>query len=108
MTITAALHAGQARGFITATVMPASLTLGNAWSIRDLYVAPQHRRRGIARALLRHVIDDARAAGASRLSLQTEVGNAPALALYITAGFQPIHGLQLLSLTLTPGDHHDC
>jgi len=26
----------------------------------------------------------------------------------MTAGFQPIHGLQLLSLTLTPGDHHDC
>ena len=108
MTITAALHAGQARGFITATVLPASLTLGTAWSIRDLYVAPQHRRRGIARALLRHVIDDGSAAGASRVSLQTEVGNAPALALYMTAGFQPAHGLQLLSLTLTSGDHHDC
>jgi ribosomal protein S18 acetylase RimI-like enzyme len=108
MMITAALHAGQARGFITATVMPASLTLGTAWSIRDLYVAPQHRRRGIARALLRHIIDDARTAGAGRVSLQTEAGNAPALALYMTAGFQPVHGLQLLSLTLTGEDHHDC
>jgi ribosomal protein S18 acetylase RimI-like enzyme len=106
ITVTAALHAGQARGFITATVMPASLTLGTAWSIRDLYVAPQHRRRGIARALLRHVIDDARAAGAGRVSLQTEAGNT-ALALYMTAGFQPVHGLQLLNLTLTPEDHHD-
>jgi ribosomal protein S18 acetylase RimI-like enzyme len=108
MTITAALHAGQTRGFITATVMPASLTLGTAWSIRDLYVAPQHRRRGIARALLRHILDDARAAGASRISLQTEAGNAPALALYMTAGFRPVDGLKPLSLTLTPGDHHDC
>jgi len=46
MTITAALHAGQARGFITATVMPASLTLGTAWSIRDLYVAPSTAAAG--------------------------------------------------------------
>lgn len=108
MTITVALHAGQARGFITTTVVPASLTLGTAWSIRDLYVSPHHRRHGIARALLRHVIDDARAAGASRVSLQTETGNAPALALYTTVGFQPVRGLQLLSLTATPEDHHDC
>jgi GNAT superfamily N-acetyltransferase len=51
MTIAAAIHAGQACGFITTTVMPASLMLGTAWSIPDLYVAPQHRRGGIAHAL---------------------------------------------------------
>jgi hypothetical protein len=39
MTIAAAIRAGQACGFITATVTPASLMLGTAWSIRDLYVA---------------------------------------------------------------------
>jgi hypothetical protein len=49
-----------------------------------------------------------RRAGAGRVSLQTEAGNAPALALYMTAGFHPVHGLQLLSLTLTAKDHHDC
>lgn len=93
---------GSPGGFITATVVPASQMLGTAWSIRDLYVAPQHRRGGIARVLLRHVIDDARAAGAYRVSLQTEADNAPALRLYTAAGFQPVGGLELLSLTL-PG-----
>jgi GNAT superfamily N-acetyltransferase len=102
MTIAAAICAGQACGFITTTVMPASLMLGAAWSIRDLYVVPQRRRGGIARSLLQHVVDDARVAGAYRLSLQTEAGNTSALRLYAGAGFQPVSGLQLLNLTLTP------
>jgi len=107
LAIVAAVCAGQACGFITITVMPASLMLGTAWSIRDLYVAPQRRGRGIARALLQHVVDDARAAGAYRVSLQTEAVNTPALRLYTAAGFQPVSGLELLSLTLTPGSHPD-
>jgi ribosomal protein S18 acetylase RimI-like enzyme len=102
ITISAAIQAGQARGFITSTVMPASLMLGTAWSIRDLYIAPEYRRRGIARTLLQHVISEARAAGAYRVSLQSEVGNTPALALYAAVGFQPVNGLALLSLTLPP------
>lgn len=105
MTIAAAMDAGEACGFMTVTVMPASLRLGTAWSIRDLYVAPQHRRGGVARALLQQVLDDARAAGAFRVSLQTEADNTPALTLYTAAGFQPVSGLELLNLTLTPGDH---
>ncbi len=105
--IAAAMHAGQASGFITTTVMPASLMLGTAWSIRDLYVVPQRRRGGIARALLQHVVEHARAAGAYRVSLQTEADNTPALRLYTAVGFQPVGGLELLSLTLTPGKHQD-
>src|SRR5215471_12469841 len=57
ITIAAAIQAGTACGFITVAATPASLTLGTAWSIRDLYVAPPHRRTGIARTLLRQVID---------------------------------------------------
>jgi ribosomal protein S18 acetylase RimI-like enzyme len=107
MTIAAAIRAGQACGFITATITPASLMLGTAWSIRDLYVAPQCRRSGIARALLQHVVDHARAASAFRVSLQTEAGNTPALRLYTAAGFQAVDGLKLLNLTLADGDHQD-
>jgi ribosomal protein S18 acetylase RimI-like enzyme len=80
--------------------IPASLMLGTAWSIRDLYVAPQQRRCGIARALLQHVVGEASAAGASRVSVQTEADNAAALRLYTAAGFQPVSGLELLNLTL--------
>lgn len=80
---------------------PASLALGTAWSVRDLYVAPAYRRMGIARVLLQQVIDDARQPGACRVSLQTETGNTPALTLYAAASFEPVLGLELLSIDLT-------
>jgi GNAT superfamily N-acetyltransferase len=91
-------------GFITTTVLPASLMLGTVWSIRDLYVTPGHRRTGIAGRLLQHAVDNARATGALRVSLQTETDNTPALTLYTRAGFQPVHGLKLLNLTLVPDE----
>jgi len=87
-------------GFVTTTILPASLTLGTAWMIRDLFVLPRGRRRGVARALVTHVIDAARAAGARRVSLQTEADNDPALTLYAAAGFRPVPGLAMLHLTL--------
>jgi ribosomal protein S18 acetylase RimI-like enzyme len=101
MMIAAAVDAGQACGFITTMVMPASLMLGTAWSIRDLYVAPRHRRSGIAHALLQHVVSGARAAGASRVSVQTEADNGPALRLYTAVGLHPVSDLELLNLHLS-------
>ncbi|MFL6078090.1 MAG: GNAT family N-acetyltransferase [Mycobacteriales bacterium] len=102
MSAAAAIRADQVCGFITAAIMPASLMLGTAWSIRDLYVVPDHRRSGIAKALLQHIIHNARTAGAHRVSLQTEIDNIPALTLYTQAGFRPVTGLELLTLTLDP------
>jgi GNAT superfamily N-acetyltransferase len=98
--VAAAAIDNRALGFITTTVLPASLTLGTALLIRDLYVDPLHRRGGIARVLLQHAIEAAGARGAARLSLQTEPGNKAALALYTAAGFQPVGGLVLLNLNL--------
>ncbi|MEU8337566.1 GNAT family N-acetyltransferase [Micromonospora tulbaghiae] len=102
ISVAAAVRADRVRGFITVAVTPASLRLGTSWSIRDLYVAPHHRRSGIANALLQHVIRNARAAGAHRVSLQTETDNIPALTLYTEIGFQPVTGLELLNLTFDP------
>jgi GNAT superfamily N-acetyltransferase len=92
-----AMRDGQVRGLITCAVVPAALLLGVAWSVRDLFVDPGHRRTGVARALLQHAIDRARAAGALRLSLQTEPDNAAALALYTSLGFEPVTGVRTLS-----------
>lgn len=100
ITAAAAIHADQVRGLITVVILPASLTLSTAWSIRDLYVPPNHRRTGTARALLHHVIDNARTAGALRVSLQTETDNHTALKLYTDLGFHPVTGLELLNLPL--------
>ncbi|MEV6299449.1 GNAT family N-acetyltransferase [Actinoplanes sp. NPDC051861] len=88
-------------GLITYTVMPASLRLASFYAVRDLFVALDHRRSGIARALLDHVVAEAKAEGALRVSLQTEPDNAAALALYAAAGFRPVEGLTSLNLTLS-------
>ena len=81
-------------------VSPASMALSLFWQLRDLYVAPDHRRHGVGRALVDTVVADARAAGAARVSLQTEVGNDRALALYRSAGFEVVDELTMLNLML--------
>jgi ribosomal protein S18 acetylase RimI-like enzyme len=62
---------------------------------------PGQRRRGVGRALASAV--RAAAAGATRLSVQTEADNTAALRLYQTSGFVPVTGLQILTLDL-PAD----
>jgi len=90
-------------GFATTVALPASLRLSCHWQLRDLFVVPGARRRGAARALLDAVRHAATAAGAVRLSVQTEPGNAAALQLYRTSGFVPVEDLQVLSLPIQPG-----
>ncbi|MEU7826921.1 GNAT family N-acetyltransferase [Catellatospora sp. NPDC049133] len=98
--ISAAFTAGRPCGLLTALVVPASLTLGTFWMIRDLYVPPEHRGRGHARALLTETVSQARATGARRVALQTEHDNAAALALYGSLGFAPVDGYVSLNLGL--------
>jgi GNAT superfamily N-acetyltransferase len=87
-------------GICTIAVVPASLTLRTVWLLRDLYVDPDSRRAGVARALLAHVADAARSEGAHRLSLQTEATNTRALELYAKAGFEPVTEVELLDRIL--------
>lgn len=89
-------------GLATAHAVPASLVLGRSWQLRDLYVLPEARRRGVAAALVGAVRDAAVASGATRLSLLTEPGNRAALDLYERLGFRPVEGLTSLSLDLAP------
>jgi GNAT superfamily N-acetyltransferase len=56
--------------------------------IEDLYVAPRARRRGVARALLAHVLREARGAGARAVELEVEQGHHAARALYQGLGFR--------------------
>jgi ribosomal-protein-alanine N-acetyltransferase len=57
--------------------------------IQTLEVAPQHRRRGIARELLNRLETSAHAAGASEIWLHVDAENAAAIALYRARGYQP-------------------
>jgi len=59
--------------------------------VKSMRTAPGHLRKGVAAALLDHLIAEAHQRGYRRLSLETGVGAAfePALALYRKRGFQP-------------------
>lgn len=65
-------------------------TLGD-WTgeLKSMRTHPDHLRRGVAAALLDHLLAEARARGLSRLSLETGSGEAfePALSLYRSRGF---------------------
>jgi ribosomal protein S18 acetylase RimI-like enzyme len=63
---------------------------GAALWIEELYVVPERRRRGVARALLRLVVDEARANGMRAVELEVVPTQAAALALYASLGFQPV------------------
>lgn len=60
---------------------------GKAALFEDLVTAPEHRKRGIGAALLKHVIAHARADGVLRLTLLTDMQNERAQALYRRLGF---------------------
>jgi ribosomal-protein-alanine N-acetyltransferase len=55
--------------------------------INDLAVEPSARRRGLGRALLKHLIDGGRVRGCHRATLEVRPSNAPARALYEAFGF---------------------
>lgn len=57
--------------------------------IKSMRTHPDHLRKGVAAALLHHIVDAARERGMVRLSLETGRGAAfePALALYQSKGF---------------------
>lgn len=60
-----------------------------AGEIKSMRTHPDHLRKGVAAAILEHIVGQARARGLSRLSLETGSGPAfePALALYRRRGF---------------------
>jgi ribosomal protein S18 acetylase RimI-like enzyme len=64
---------------------------GDFWWIQSVYVAPEARRRGVFRALYRHVEAKAREARACGLRLYVEGANANAQATYRGLGMSASH-----------------
>lgn len=89
-------------GVAILALSPGAMSLTVGWHVHDVYVDPAHRRRGVASALLDAIADDARAAGALRISLRTETDNHAALALYRRHGFTTSTGYENLLLELQP------
>jgi putative acetyltransferase len=62
----------------------------NVGELKRMYVAREVRGRGIGRALLTRLEEEARALGLVQLVLETGIRQIEALALYERAGFTPI------------------
>ncbi len=75
---------GAKLGFLLAAVA------GGEAEILTLCVAPDARRRGVARDLLADLVSLARAAKSPRLVLEVAADNRPALLFYESGGFTPI------------------
>jgi ribosomal-protein-alanine N-acetyltransferase len=64
--------------------------IGHEIHITNLAVHPSFRRRGAARALLGHILEDARGSGVELVFLEVRPTNAEALTLYESLGFRVI------------------
>ncbi|MDI6843607.1 MAG: tRNA (adenosine(37)-N6)-threonylcarbamoyltransferase complex transferase subunit TsaD [Anaerosomatales bacterium] len=63
------------------------MVVGAEAHVMDLAVDPAHRGRGVGRALLWALADEAGRLGASRMTLEVATGNAAAIDLYLSCGF---------------------
>jgi len=60
--------------------------------VKRMYVVAGGRGRGLARAMLAHLEQTARAAGAEAMILETGMAQPEAIALYESTGYSPIPG----------------
>jgi GNAT superfamily N-acetyltransferase len=60
--------------------------------VKRMYVSPTARGLGLARAILAHLEETARAAGVEAMVLETGIRQPEAIALYESAGYTPIDG----------------
>jgi ribosomal protein S18 acetylase RimI-like enzyme len=68
--------------------------LGRGWLIANVAVHPEHRRQGIAHALMIHTLEMARRYGGRWVTLQVEADNPGAIALYEGLGFARFETLE--------------
>ncbi|HEX7342209.1 MAG TPA: GNAT family N-acetyltransferase [Rhodanobacteraceae bacterium] len=78
----------QPLGFIQLYPAFSSVVAGRIWILNDLFVAPQARHQGVARALLQRARKHAAATGSIRLVLETGEDNHIAQRLYESTGWQ--------------------
>jgi ribosomal protein S18 acetylase RimI-like enzyme len=78
---------GAAVGFVQVYPTFASVELGAAWRLNDLYVAESARGQGVAALLMRTVRDGAIEAGAVWIDLETSRENVTAQRLYEREGY---------------------
>jgi GNAT superfamily N-acetyltransferase len=78
---------GQLAGFAQLYPSFTSVGMDRIMILNDLFVAPDRRGRGVARALLEAATDWSRRLGAIRMTLSTQKGNVAAQQVYENAGW---------------------
>ncbi|WP_067224009.1 GNAT family N-acetyltransferase [Marinomonas gallaica] len=81
---------GRAVGFVQLYPSFSSVAMKRTWILNDLYVTPESRQKGIAKALLSHCEQYARTTHAQAIRLATAVSNSSAKALYESLGYLPM------------------
>ena len=67
-----------------------SQTCGDESDVMNVAVHPDFRRRGIAEALVKDLVDQLKAIGSRCLTLEVRASNDPAIALYEKMGFAEV------------------
>lgn len=98
--ILVARGAGQAVGFTQLYPMFSSVRMRRLWILNDLFVAPEARQQGVARALMEAARQHAARTGAVALALATEKDNASAKRLYEALGYRRDDAFDYYELTL--------
>jgi ribosomal protein S18 acetylase RimI-like enzyme len=80
---------------------------GDWAGITDVWVSPEHRRRGLGFVVLDAMLDWAAERGATTAYLQVRADNTPALALYATLGFRTHHAYRYLAAPATTNTDGD-
>lgn len=70
------------------------------WILYDLYVDSTSRKQGVGKALMNRALMMAKETGASRIDLETAIGNTKAQALYESLGYQRDNEFYKYSLAL--------
>lgn len=78
---------GEAAGLANCFTAYSTFAAAPLVNVHDIAVAPDHRGRGIGKALLLAVEAEARARGACKVTLEVLSGNARAKALYVALGY---------------------
>lgn len=82
-----AIDAGQIAGFTQLYPSFSSVSMRKIWILNDLFVSVDHRRKGIAQALINEVVEYCKKTGRKRVVLSTAYDNFNAQKLYEKLGF---------------------
>ncbi|MAX32618.1 MAG: GNAT family N-acetyltransferase [Halomonadaceae bacterium] len=94
---------GTLRGFVQLYPTLSTVQLAPCWILGDLFVAPEARRQGVAKALMNAARDLAESHGIVQLRLETQVENHSAKALYASLGWRRDDAFDHYSLSLPAG-----